>query len=102
MVRLFRPTPITLCVVATLLAGCAKTESGAAGDSAIASTTASSSSVTTTTPVATPINLADVAGKWNMRAVPTSGADTSATTYVLTATSDTSGWTLTFPGRPPM
>ncbi|HEV2641230.1 MAG TPA: hypothetical protein VGT98_00915, partial [Candidatus Elarobacter sp.] len=43
----------------------------------------------------------DVAGKWNVRAVPESG-DTSATTYVLTATGTTSGWTITFPGRPPM
>jgi hypothetical protein len=48
-----------------------------------------------------PINLADVAGTWNMRAVPTTG-DTTATTYVLTATSNTSGWTITFPGRAPI
>jgi hypothetical protein len=28
--------------------------------------------------------------------------DTSATTYVLTATNNTSGWTITFPGRAPI
>jgi hypothetical protein len=36
-----------------------------------------------------------------MQAVPMSG-DTAATTYVLTATSNTSGWTITFPGRAPI
>ncbi|HMH86714.1 MAG TPA: hypothetical protein VK529_12265 [Gemmatimonadaceae bacterium] len=33
-----------------------------------------------------------------MRSVPLSG-DTSATTYVLTATANTSGWSMKFPGR---
>jgi len=42
---------------------------------------------------------ADIAGKWNMRAVPFSG-DTTPTTFVLTATGENDGWTLTFPGRP--
>jgi hypothetical protein len=45
-----------------------------------------------------PINLADVAGKWNMKSVPASG-DTTPTTYVLTATGNTSGWSFSFPGR---
>lgn len=43
--------------------------------------------------------LADLAGRWNVRSVPESGTDTSATTYVFTATSDTTGWTVTFPNR---
>ena len=42
--------------------------------------------------------LAGVAGKWNMRSVPTTG-DATVRTYVLTATSNTSGWTITFPER---
>jgi hypothetical protein len=46
-----------------------------------------------------PINLADIAGKWNTTAVPTSGPDTTATTSVMTATGTTSGWTISFPGR---
>jgi hypothetical protein len=29
--------------------------------------------------------------------VPETGSDTSATTYVLTATADTTGWQITFP-----
>lgn len=86
-----------------LLAACAKKENAPADTSSMsASSTSSSTSATTPAPTATPVNLADVAGKWNMRAVPTSGKDTSATSYVLTATNNTSGWTLTFPGRKPM
>jgi hypothetical protein len=45
------------------------------------------------------VNLADVAGKWNVRAVPASGTDTTPTNSVITATATTSGWTITFPGR---
>ena len=38
-----------------------------------------------------------------MRAIPDSGTrDTVATEYVLTATADTSGWTMTYPDRPPV
>lgn len=47
-------------------------------------------------------DLSKFAGKWQMRATPTSGRDTSATTYTLTATGDTTGWTITFPGRAAM
>ena len=59
------------------------------------------SSTTTTTPPAAPapVNLADVAGKWNVRAVPATGTDTAPTNSVITATATTSGWTITFPGR---
>src|SRR5437868_9507616 len=62
---------------------------------------ASSTASTTTTAAPGAVNLADVAGKWNMKAVPMSG-DTTPTTYVLTATSNTSGWSFTFPGRAPV
>jgi len=62
---------------------------------------ASSTAATSTTAAPGPLNLADVAGKWNMKAVPMSG-DTTSTTYVLTATANTSGWTITFPGRAPI
>jgi hypothetical protein len=93
MFTLQRSTSIAACLCAAVLAGCAKK------DNAAVDTSAASSTATTTAPAPAPLNLADVAGKWNMRSVPTSGKDTSATTYVLTATSTTSGWTLTFPGR---
>ena len=95
MLPLQRSTSIALCLCAAVLAGCAKKDNAAVDTTAMASSTE-----TTTAPA--PVNLADVAGKWNMRSVPATGADTSATTYVLTATSNTSGWTITFPGRKPI
>jgi hypothetical protein len=52
-------------------------------------------------PAPAALSLADVAGRWNMRAVPESG-DTTPTMYVLTATADTTGWTITFPNREPV
>jgi len=89
-----RTTRIAICCCAAVLAGCAKKD-----DAAVDTTAMASSSTTTTTPAApTPINLADVAGKWDVRAIPTSG-DTTPTTYVLTATATPDGWTIAFPGR---
>jgi hypothetical protein len=90
----YRTTRIALCCCATVLAGCAKKDEAAVDTTAMAS----SSTTSTTTMAPAPINLADVAGKWDVRAVPTSG-DTTVTTYVLTANATTEGWTLTFPGR---
>lgn len=95
MLTLQRSTSIALCLCAAVLTGCAKKDNAAVDTTAMASSTE-----TTTAPA--PVNLADVAGKWNMRSVPATGADTSATTYVLTAMSNTSGWTITFPGRKPI
>jgi hypothetical protein len=93
MFTLHRTTRIAICLGAAALAGCAKKENAAVDtSSAMASSTVSTTS-------APPVNLADVSGKWNMRSVPTSGTDTSATTYVLTATNTTSGWTIKFPNR---
>lgn len=90
-----RTTRIALCCCAAILAGCAKKD-----DAAVDSTSSMASSTTTTMapPPPAPINLADVAGKWDVRNVPTSG-DTTTNTYVLTATATTSGWSIAFPGR---
>jgi len=78
------------CSTALVLAGCGKTDQGAKDSAAgVAATPAPAAPA--------PLSLAEVAGKWQMRAVPESGADTSATTYVLTATADTAGWVITFP-----
>jgi len=76
-----------------LSAGCAKSDQAKTDSAAGAAAPAAA------TPAPAPaktISLADVAGKWQMRSVPESGTDTSATTYVLTATAD-STWTMTFP-----
>ena len=45
--------------------------------------------------------LAAMSGRWNMRTMPEQG-DTVLLTYVVNATSDTTGWTVTFPDREPM
>ena len=96
MFTLQRTTRIAICCSAAVLAACAKK------DNAAIDTTASSTASTTTTAATTtapaPVNLADFAGKWNVRSVPATG-DTTPTTYVLTATSSTTGWTIKFPGR---
>lgn len=69
-----------------LLFGCAKSDNQAAD------TAASEPSGLTA---------AALAGKWDMTAIPFSG-DTTPTRFVLTATADNTGWTLNFPGRPPV
>jgi hypothetical protein len=50
-------------------------------------------------PVAAP--LADFAGTWAMRAMTEEG-DSILIEYEMTATSDTEGWTVTFPDRDPI
>lgn len=97
MPTLHRVTRIAVCSCAVLLAACAKKDDAAVDTSAMAA-----SSTESTTPASpAPINLADVAGKWDMTSVPTAG-DTTSTRYTLTATGTTKGWTLTFPNRPPV
>lgn len=100
MPTLHRTTSIALCLCAAALTACAKKDEAAVDTSSMA---ASSTTTTSTTPTApAPVNLADVAGKWNVKAVPTSGPDTTTTSSVITATATTSGWTITFPGRKPI
>ena len=93
-----RSTLIALSVTA-IVAACAKTEKAADTTAADTSTMASSTTATTSPPAT--VNLADVAGKWNMKSVPTTG-DTTPTTYVLNAKSTTDGWSFNFPGRAPV
>lgn len=77
------------CCTALLIVGCSKKEQPA--------DTTAAAAAPAPAPAPKTLALADVAGKWQMRSVPESGADTSATTYVLTATADTSSWVMTFP-----
>jgi len=83
---------IALLSCAAVLIGCAKSDQPAAD----------------TTPVAPPpapppktIALSDVAGKWNVKGMNEAG-DSTLVTYVFNATADTTGWTMTFPGRKPV
>jgi hypothetical protein len=78
------------CCIA-LVVGCARTGDDAGTDSAAGATETAAAT----------ISLADVAGTWNVTSTPVTG-DTTATTYVLTATAETTGWTITFPNRPPV
>lgn len=78
-----------------LVAACAKSDTDATSDSATGNVAVSEERA------AEPIELSKIAGKWEVRAKPVDGTDTTTTTYVLTATSDTTGWTITFPGRAP-
>jgi len=83
------------CSATLLLAGCAKSDQAAKDSAAAAAAAAAAPAPIPAPPPA--LSLADVAGKWQMRAVPESGTDTSATNYVLTATADTTGWLVTYP-----
>lgn len=84
------------CTTTLLLAGCAKSDQ-AAKDSAAAAAAAPAAAPAPAPAPPAAFSLADAAGKWQVRAVPESGTDTTATTYVLTATADTTGWLITFP-----
>jgi len=92
-----------ICLVATALISCAKTEqakdtTAAAG---AAATPATASTPAAPTPAAA-VSLADVAGKWTIKSTPVDGKDTTVMTWVLTATADTTGWTRTNPGAKPI
>ncbi len=82
-----------LGVSATLALGCGTADTKAT-DSAAAMAPAAPAA-----PAPAPaIALATVAGKWNVK-VMSETSDSTLLTYVLTATADTTGWTITFPGR---
>jgi hypothetical protein len=84
------------CSTSLILAACAKSDQ-AKTDSAAGAAAAPAAATPAPAPAPAPaLSLADVAGKWQIRSVPESGTDTSATTYVLTATADTT-WTMAFP-----
>src|SRR6266566_5073184 len=73
MFTLHRTTRIAVCSCVAVLAGCANKENAAVDtSSAMASSTASTTTSVAPAAPAAPaaVNLADVAGKWNMRAVP--------------------------------
>ena len=90
-----RCTRVALCTA--LLAACSTRDKPASTDSAAGTVDSAAMA-----PAPKAFALSDVAGKWNVTSKPESGTDTSATTYVLNATADTTGWTITFPGRSPM
>jgi len=80
---------VVILACAAALAACGKTETKAPDTTKAAP------------PPPAPIKLADVAGKWSMKAMNEAG-DSTLVTYDLVATADTAGWTITFPGRKPV
>jgi hypothetical protein len=84
---------VRLCLVLAgglLMLGCEREPAEEATEEPAADTVAS----------APTISLADVAGTWDMRAVPEAGADTTTTVYQIQARTD--GWTLMLPNRDPV
>lgn len=82
---------IAIALSAALLAACAKKDDAPSADSAAISPPAAPAAM----------NLADVAGKWQVDVAP-ADRDTTLLTYELNTTADTTGWTLTFAGREPL
>ena len=79
-----------------LLVGCGKADTAA--DTAAAVDTAMPAASTEPAP----ISLDQVAGKWNVRILSAETGDSTLTSYVLDAKSDTAGWTFTFPTGGPI
>ena len=81
---------VLLLGVSAAIAACAPADRTTQGDTASAAGT-----------VAVPeaISLSAVAGKWTVKTMPEM-SDSVVLTYELVATADTTGWTITFPGRP--
>ena len=84
------------CSTTLLLAGCSKSDQAAKDSAAAAAAAAAAPAPAPAPPPPAPFSLTEAAGKWQVRAVPESGTDTTSTNYVLTATADTTGWFITF------
>ena len=86
----------TCLCCAAILAGCSKPESRPAE-----SQTAMDTAPAAPAPEASAtISLADVAGKWKMRSTDSAGGTPVETE--MTATADSTGWTMTAPNRKPV
>ena len=92
---------VALLGITAFLASCTVSDSKTGTDTTATTTsTASTTTTTATTSTATPpggaatspLSFADLAGTWQMRSVPESGADTSATQSTMTARADSTGW----------
>ena len=81
-----------------LVVGCSKADTKA--DTAAAVDTGYATPAATAAP--TPISLAQVAGKWNVRVLSAETGDSTLTSYVLDAKADTAGWTFKFPTGAPI
>ena len=79
-----------LLAALALVAGCAKKEAPPAPEPPPVAP-----------PAPAPIDMSAVAGTWDMKTMAT-GSDSVLVSYTMTATANTSGWTLNFPKRKPV
>ena len=87
---MYRTSRLVLCCTALVVAACAKKEAPEGHHRRDGARAAPA-------PAPAPaLAAADVAGTWHFAAVPTTGKDTSATTFDLAATADSADWTMTF------
>lgn len=84
---------ITALFCAAALIGCAGGDEGEVQQSEDSAAAAMAPAPT--------LSLADLAGTWNVRAMSETG-DSTLATYTLNATSEPTGWTITFPNRDPI
>ena len=84
-----------MLVAAGVVVGCSKADNSAADSQNAAVTPAGAAAA----PAG--IKLADVAGNWNVKGTNEKG-DSTLVTYTMTATADTTGWTINLPNRPPV
>jgi hypothetical protein len=82
--------------IAILLAACVKSETSTPADTG----TVAMAPAAPVAPVAAPVDLKAVAGKYKVTSrAQTGDTDTTVVTYELNATGDTTGWTVTYPNR---
>ena len=89
---------LTIGCLALALTACG---GGKDGTDTAALDTAAGTAAAMPAPPAT-VALSELAGRWNGRATPEAGSDTTPTTYTIVATADTTGWMMEFPGRAPL
>lgn len=87
---MYRRGSLAVVCCAITLAGCS-TPPERAGETASGEVSAA-----LRVPTERTISFLQISGRWNIRAIPEVG-DTTATTFVLSATSAPEGWTITFP-----
>lgn len=85
---------IVLLGIAVMVAGCAQSDTPPVADTGMTVQPAAEAP-------AAGMSLASVAGRWDVRVMGETG-DSVLTTYVLNATADTNGWTVTFPNEAPI
>jgi len=93
-----RASAVLSCAI--LLIACAKKEQKAADTIAAAPPAAAPAPAPAPAPAAT-LSLADLAGKWTAKTLP-ENSDSVLVTSTITATADTTGWTIALPKRPVM